>query len=289
MTVVFKNKFKLWDWKTSTSEMKKTLNRIDTRFVQVEETVNLKVNCLCRYLKIFSSVFWSFTVKILNKFSKIYTTVFHGFNAIVNGYFKIRNFSFLLLVHLLSRVRLFRAIWTVATQVSLFYTISQSFLKLSLLMSIKFMMPYNHLILRHRLLLLSIFPSIKVFSNESYLCIRWPKYWSFRFSISPSTDYSVLISIRIDRLKLLAAKETLKSLLQHHSEKASILQHSSFFMVQLSHSYMTTGKTIALTKQTFVDNITSLLFNMLSKSDIAFLPRCKRLLISCLQSPFGPQ
>ena len=267
--------------------MKKTLNRIDTRFVQVEETVNLKVNCWCRYLKIFSSVFWSFTVKILNKFSKIYITVFHGFNAIVNGYF--RNFSFLLLVHLLSRVQLFTAIWTVATQASLFYTISQGFLKLSLLISIEFMMPYNHLILCHRLLLLSIIPSIKVFSSESYLCIRWPKYWSFRFSISPSTDYSVLISIRIDWLKLLAAEETLKSLLQHHSEKASVLRHSSFFMVQLLHSYMTTGKTIALTKQTFDGNITSLLFNMLSGLDIVFLPRCKRLLISCLQSPFGPQ
>ena len=179
--------------------------------------------------------------------------------------------------------------WTTARQASLFYTISQSFLKLSLLISIEFMMPYNHLILCHRLLLLSIIPSIKVFSNESYLCIRWPQYWSFRFSISPSTDYSVLISIRIDWLKLLAAEGTLKSLLQHHSEKASVLWHSSFFMVQLSHSYMTTGKTIALTKQTFVDNITSLLFNMLSRLDIVFLPRCKRLLISCLQSPFGPQ
>ena len=135
------------------------------------------------------------------------------------------------------------------------------------------------------LLLPSIFPSK---SNESTLHIRWPKYWSFSFSIIPSNKYSGLIIFRIDCSDLLAVQETLKSLLQHHSEKASILQHSSF-MVQLSHSYMTTGKTIALTKQTFVDNITSLLFNMLSKSDIAFLPRCKRLLISCLQSPFGPQ
>ena len=142
----------------------------------------------------------------------------------------------------------------------------------------------------HSLLFLPlIFLSIRVFSKESVLHIRWPKYWSFRFSISPSTDYSVLISIRIDWLKLLAAEETLKSLLQHHSEKASVLRHSSFFMVQLLHSYMTTGKTIALTKQTFDGNITSLLFNMLSGLDIVFLPRCKRLLISCLQSPFGPQ
>ena len=157
-------------------------------------------------------------------------------------------------------------------------------------MSIEFMMPYNHLILcHHLLLLLSIFPSVRVFSNESDLRIRWPKYWSFRFSISPSTEYSVLISISIDWLKLLATEGTLKSLLQHHSEKATILWHSSFLMVQLSHSYMTTGKTIALTKRTFVDDITSLLFNMMSRLDIAFLPRSKHLLISCLQSPFGPQ
>ena len=183
--------------------------------------MNLKVNYLCRYLKIFSSVFWRFTVKILSKFSKIYISVFHGFNATINGYFKIRSFSFLLLVHLFSHVQLFATIWTVATQASLFHTISQSFLKLSLLMSIEFMMQYNHLILCHPLLLLSVFPSISVFSNESDLCIRWPNYQSFRFSISPATEYSVLISIRIDWLDLLAVQGTLKSLLQHHSVKAT--------------------------------------------------------------------
>ena len=126
-------------------------------------------------------------------------------------------------------------------------------------------MPSNHLILYHSLLFLpSIFPSIRVFSSESVLCIRWPKYWGFSFSISPSNDYSQLISFRIDWLDLLAVQGTLKSLLQHHSSKASILQHSAFFMVQLSHSYMTTGKTIALTIGTFVGKVMSLLFNMLS-------------------------
>ena len=140
--------------------------------------------------------------------------------------------------------------WTVACQASLSFTISQSFLKL---MSIESVMPSNHLILCHPLLLLpSIFPSIRVFSNELVLYIRWPKYWSFRFSISPSNDYSGLISFRIDWFDPLAVQGTLKSLLQHHSSKASILQHSVFFRVQLSHPYMTTGKTIALTRQTFV-------------------------------------
>ena len=145
-------------------------------------------------------------------------------------------------------------------------------------------MPSNHLILCHPLLLLpSIFPSIRVFSNESALCIRWPKYWSFR--ISPSNEYSGLISFMIDWFDLLAVQETLKSLLQHHSSKASILQHSAFFTVQLSHPHMTTGKTIASTRQTFVDKVMSLLFNMLSSLVITFLPRSKRLLISWLQSP----
>ena len=127
--------------------------------------------------------------------------------------------------------------------------------------------------------------SIRVFSNESALCIRWPKYWRFSFSISPSNEYLGLVSFRIDWLDLLAVQGTLKSLLQHHSSKASILQHSSFFTVQLSHPYMTTGKTIALTRRTFVGKVMSLLLNMLSRLVITFLPRSKRLLISWLQSP----
>ena len=151
-------------------------------------------------------------------------------------------------------------------------------------MFIVLVMPSNHLILCRPLLLLpSIFPSIKVFSNESLLCIRWPKYWSFSFNISPSNEYSGLISFRIDWLDLLAIQETLKSLLQHHSSKASILQHSAYFRVQLSHSYMTTGKTIALTRRTFVGKVMSLLFNTLSRFVIAFLPKSKCLLISWLQ------
>ena len=146
-------------------------------------------------------------------------------------------------------------------------------------------MPSNHLILCHPLLLLSsIFPSIRVFSNESALCIRWPKYRSFSFSISPSNEYSGLISFRIDWLGLLAVQGTLKNLLQHHSPKASILRHSDFFIVQLSYTCMTTGKTIALTRWTFVGKVMSLLFNMLSRLVIAFLPRSKHLLISWLQS-----
>ena len=151
-------------------------------------------------------------------------------------------------------------------------------------MSIKTVMPSNHLILCHPTLLLpSIFPSIRVFPNESALHIRWPKYWSFSFSISPSNEYSGLISFRMDWLDLLAVQGTLKSLLQHHSSKPSILQHSAFFTVQ--HLYMTTGKTIALTRWNFVGKIMSVLFNMLSRLVIAFLPRSKRLLISWLQSP----
>ena len=131
----------------------------------------------------------------------------------------------------------------------------------------------------------SIFPSIRVFSNESVLCIRWPKYWNFSFSISLSNEYSGLISFRIDWLDLLAVQGSLRSFLQHHSSKASILQRSVFFTVQLSHPYMTTGKTIALTRQTFVSKVMSLLLNMLSRLVITFLPRSKRLLISWLQSP----
>ena len=153
-------------------------------------------------------------------------------------------------------------------------------------MSIKLVMPSSHLILCHPLLLLpSIFPSIRVFSNESALHIRWPKYWSFSFSISPSSEYSRLISFRIDWLDLLAVQGTLKSLLQHHSSKASILWHSAFFMVHLSHLYMTTGKTMALTTWTFVGKMMSLLYNTLSGFVIAFLSRSKRLFILWLQSP----
>ena len=147
-------------------------------------------------------------------------------------------------------------------------------------------MPPNYLILCHPLLLLpSIFPSIRVFSNESVLRIRWPKYWSFSFIISASNEYSGLISFRVDLFDLLAVQGTLKSLLQHHSSKASILQRSAFFIAQLSHPYMTTGKTIALIRWTFVGKVISLLFNMLSRLVIAFLPRSKCLLISWLQAP----
>ena len=156
-----------------------------------------------------------------------------------------------------------------ARQASLSITNSQSLLKLK---SIESVMPSNHLILCRPLLLLSsIFPGIRVFSNEAVLRIRWPKYWSFSFSISPSSEYSGLISFRMDWLDLLAVQGALKSLLQHHSSKASILQHSAFFIVQLSHPHMTTGKTIALTRWTFVAKVMSLLFNMLSRLVIAFL------------------
>ena len=146
-------------------------------------------------------------------------------------------------------------------------------------------MPTNHLIVCCPLLLLpSIFPSIRVFSNESALHIRWPKYWSFSFNISPSSEHPGLILFRMDWLNLFAVQGTLKSLLQHHSSKASIFQHSAFFIVQLSHPYLTTGKTIALTRRTFVGKVMSLLFNMSSMLVITFLPRSKRLLISWLQS-----
>ena len=153
-------------------------------------------------------------------------------------------------------------------------------------MFIESVMPSNHHILCHPLLLLpSIFPSIRVFSNESALRIRWPKYWSFSFSISPSNEHPGLMSFRMDWLDLLAVQRTLKSLLKHHSSKASIFWHSAFFTVQLSHPYVTTGKTIALTRRTFFGKVMSLLLNMLSRLVITFLPRSKRLLISWLQSP----
>ena len=182
-------------------------------------------------------------------------------------------------VQLLSRVRLFATPWTAAPQASLSITNSR---RLPILISIQSVMPSNHLILCHPLLVPpSIFLSIRVFSNESVLHIRW----SFSFRISPSNEYSGMISFRMDWLDLLAAQGTFKSLPQHHSSKASILQHSAFFITQLSHSYMTTGKTIALTRQTSVGKVMSLLFNMLSRLVITFLPRSKRLLISWLQSP----
>ena len=147
-------------------------------------------------------------------------------------------------------------------------------------------MPSSHLILHRPLLLLPpVPPSIRVFSNESTLCMRWPKYWSFSFHISHSNEHSGLISFRMDWLDLLAVQGTLKSLLQHHSSKASIFRRSAFFTVQFSQPYMTTGKTIALTRRTFVGQVISLLFNMLSRLVITFLPRSKRLLISWLQSP----
>ena len=181
-------------------------------------------------------------------------------------------------VQSLSRVQLFETPGTAVHKASLSITNSQSLVKL---MSIESVMPYNHLILCCPLLLPpSIFPSIRVFSNESVLRIRWPKYWSFSISISPSSEHSEFISFRMDWLDFLAVQGTLKSPLQHHSSKASILQCSAFFIVQLSHPYMTTGKTIALTRQTFVGKVMSLLFNILSGLVITFLPKSKLLLIS---------
>ena len=186
-------------------------------------------------------------------------------------------------VQSLSCVRVFATPWTAARQAFLSITKSQSSLKL---MSIESVMPSNHLILCCPLLLLpSIFPSIRVFSNESALHIRWPKYWSFSFNISPSNEHPGLISFRMDWLDLLAVQGTLTNLLQHHSSKASILRRLAFFTVQLSHPYMTNGKTIALTRWTFVGKVMSLLLNMLSRLVITFLPRSKCLLMSWLQSP----
>ena len=178
----------------------------------------------------------------------------------------------------LNHVQLFVTPWTAAHQASLSITNSWSLLKLT---SIESVMPSNHLILCCPLFLPpSIFPSLRVFSNESVFHIRWPKYSSFSFSISPSSDYSGLISFRMDWLDLLAVQGALKSLLQHHSLEASILLHSAFFIMQLSHPYMITGKTIALTRRTFVGKVTSLLFNMLSRLVMTFLPRSKHLCIN---------
>ena len=186
-------------------------------------------------------------------------------------------------VQSLSRVWLFATPWTAACQVSLSITNSQNSPKL---VSIESVMPSSHLILCRPLLLLPpIPPSIRVFSNESTLRMRWPNFWSFSFTIIPSEEIPGLISFRMDWLDLLAVQGTLKSFLQHHSSKASILWHSAFFTVQVSHPYMTTGKTTALTRWTFVGKVMSLLFNMLSRLVITFLPRSKCLLISWLQSP----
>jgi len=188
--------------------------------------------------------------------------------------------DFLVVVQLVSHVQLFATPWTAAHQASLSFTTSQSLLEL---LSTESVMPSNHLILCRPLLLLpSIFLSIKVFFNESGLHIRWPKYWSFSFNISPSKEHSGLISFRIVWFDLVV-QGTLKSLLLHHSSKASVLRHSAFFMVHLSHPYMTTGKGIALTRWTFVGKEMSLLFNMQSRLVTAFLPRSKHLLTSWLQ------
>ena len=194
-------------------------------------------------------------------------------NILIFGhyFFLISIFYQIYAVQLLSHVQLFVTPWTVACQAFLFITNFQSLLKL---ISIESVMPSNHLILCRPLLFLpSIFPIIRVFSNESALHIRWPKYWSFSFSIRPSNKYSGLIFFKMDRLDILAVQGTLKSLLQHHISKASILQHSAFFIDQLSHTYMTTRKTIALTRWTFVSKVMSLLFNMLSTLVITFLPK----------------
>ena len=186
-------------------------------------------------------------------------------------------------VQSLSRVWLFATPWIAARQASLSITKSRSSLRLT---SIESVMPSSHLILCHPLLLLAqIPPSIRVFSNESTLHMRWPKYWSLSFSIIPSKEIPGLISFRMDWLDLLAVQGTLKSLLQNHSSKASFLRCSAFFTVQLSHPYLTTGKTIALTRRTFVGKVMSLLLNMLSRLVITCLPRSKRLLISWLQLP----
>ena len=184
-------------------------------------------------------------------------------------------------VQSLSRVRLFATPWITACRASLCITNSRSSLRLT---SIESVMPSSHLILYCPLLFLPpIPPSIRVFSNESTLCMRWPKYWSFSFSISPSNEHPGLISFRMDWVDLLPVQGTLKSLLQHHSSKASILQHSAFFTAQLSHSYLTTGKTIALIRRTLVGNVMSLLLNMLSRLVITFLPGSKFLLFIFFQ------
>ena len=222
------------------------------------------------YILIVMVVKWLYTI------TKSYQTL----------HLKSVNFSlckYTTVVQSLSHVQLFATLWTAACQASLPITNSRSPPKT---MSIELVMPSNHLILCCPLLFLPwIFSSIRVFSNEPALHIRWTNYWSFSFNISPSSEQPGLISFRMDWLDLLAVQGTLKSLLQHHSSKASILRCSALYIVQLSHPHMTTGKTIALTRRTFVDKVMSLLFNMLSRLVMTFLPRSKHLLISWLQSP----
>ena len=220
-------------------------------------------------------------ILLINEHLRSHIESFHlGIDLPLYQYSKHVQFSS---VQSLSHVCLFVTPWTAVHQASLSVNNSQSLLKLR---SIESVMPFNHLILCRPLLLPpSIFPSIRVFFKESVRSIRWWKYWSFSFSISPSSEYSGLISFRMHWLDLLAVQGTLKSLLQHHSSKASILRCSAFFIVQLLHLYMTTGKTIALTRWTFVGKVMSLLLNMLSRLVITFLPRNNRLLISWLQSP----
>ena len=219
-----------------------------------------------------------YTWEGLNLYSSSITLVFQ---IIPDVTFNSLKYSVVVVVQSLSQVRLFVTSWITAHQGSLSFTISWSLLKL---MSIELVMPSNHLVLCHPLLLLpSLFPSIRVFSNELALHIRWPKYWSL--SINPSNEYSGLISFMINWFDLLAVQRTLKTLFHHYTSKASILQCSAFFMIQLSHPYMTTGKPTALSVCTYISQVISLLFNILSRFVIAFLPRSKRLLISWLQSP----
>ena len=228
-----------------------------------------------KYLRILLTMVWKVLIvqpKKINDILRLYNVPFY------------KDFCSVLVVQSISHVKLFATPWSEACQSSLSFTVSQSLLKL---MPIELMIPSYQLILCHLLLLLpSIFPSSRVFSSELTLHIRWPKYWSlsFSFSISSSNGYSGLISFRIDWVDLLAVQGTLKSLLQHWDSKASILWCSSLFMVQLSHLYMTTGEIIALTRWAFVGKVMSLLFNMLYRLVIAFLPRSKCLLISWMQS-----
>ena len=212
---------------------------------------------------------------------RTWSTIVHGVQRVGHDWSDLHNIS--QSVQLLNCVSLFVTPWIAACQGSLSITNSWSLLKL---MSIESVMPSSHLILCHPLLLLPpIPPSIRVFSSESTLCMRWAKYWSFSFSISPSNEHPDLISFRMDWLDLLTVQGTVKSLLQHHISKASTLRHLAFFTVQFSHPYMTTGKSIALTRRTVVGKVMYLLLNMLSRLVITFLPRSKCLLISWLQSP----
>ena len=231
-----------------------------------------------------------FTVKICNTPSSSLFFILHCCTAAASPLsspglclnFKVHPHLLIVVVQLLSHIRLFATLWTAARQVSLSFTTSRSLLKLMFIQSV---ILSNHFILSRPLLLQpSIFPSVRVFSSQSAVLIRWPEYWSFSFSISPSSESLRLISFRIDWFDLLAVQGTLRSL-QRHSSKASILWHSAFFVVQLSNPYMTTGKTTSLTRWIFVGKVTSLLFKMLSRFITAFLPRSKHLLFSWLQSP----